>query len=57
MCKRLIDGLNCEYIPVHEPSYFDQHITALHNYAKLAIIYKGINKQPSNGSASTLPES
>ena len=45
MCKRLIDGLNWEQIPDHEPSYFDQHITSLHNYAKLAIIYKGINKQ------------
>ena len=56
MCKRLIDGLNWEQIPDHEASYFDQHITSLHYYTKLAIIYKGINKQRSNGSGCTCPK-
>ena len=55
MCKRLIDGLNWEQIPDHEPSCFDRQITSLHYYPKLAIIYKGINKQRFNGSGCTFP--
>jgi len=55
MCKRLIDGLNWEQIPDHETPYFDQHITSLHYYTKLAIIYKGIDRQHFNCSVCTCP--
>ena len=43
MCKRLIDGLNWEFISCREQASFDHHVSSLHFYKGLAIIYKGIN--------------
>lgn len=43
MCKRLIDGLNWEFIASREPHPFDQAIVELHFYKGLAIIQKGEN--------------
>lgn len=57
--KGLIDGLNhSEYLePEYLPSYFDQHIIALHFYHNLIFIYKGINDEGSNlVQAGKLPE-
>jgi hypothetical protein len=46
-CKRLADGLNYEEFvdPDYEPSYFDQHIKAVHFYHNLVIIEKGANRE------------
>ena len=48
--KGLIDGLNfSEYLlPGYVPSYYDQHIVALHFYHNLIFIYKGLNDEGSN---------
>lgn len=48
--KRLIDGLNHSELlkPGYQPSYFDQHITAIHFYHNLIFIFKGDNTAGSN---------
>jgi len=48
--KGLIDGLNfSEYLlPGYVPSFYDQHIVALHFYHNLIFIYKGLNDEGSN---------
>jgi len=48
--KGLIDGLNfSEYLlPGYVPSFYDQHIVALHFYHNLILIYKGLNDEGSN---------
>lgn len=43
MCKRMIDGLNWEFIADREPHPFDQAMVGLHFYKGLAIIQKGGN--------------
>jgi hypothetical protein len=43
--KRLIDGLNYQWIKAHTPTYFDQNIVAMHFYPKIAFIFKGENKR------------
>jgi hypothetical protein len=43
MLKKLIDGLNYQWIMNHTPNYFDQKIVALHLYPKLAFVFKGLN--------------
>lgn len=43
ICKRLIDGLNWEFISSREPGPFDKHITELHFYKGILIIQKGNN--------------
>jgi hypothetical protein len=50
MLKRLIDGLNhAEYIKSgFKPSYYDQHITAMHFYHNLVFVQKGLNNEGSN---------
>ena len=50
LLKNLTDGLNHEeYIkPGYQPSYYDQHITAMHFYHNLVFIQKGRNKEGSN---------
>jgi hypothetical protein len=52
MCllKNLVDGLNHEEFikPGYIPSYYDQHITALHFYHNLVFIQKGRNDEGSN---------
>ena len=47
--KRLVDGLNWqEYInPGYVPSYYDQHIVAMHFYHNLVFVYKGLNNEGS----------
>lgn len=48
--KCLVDGLNhAEFLkPGYQPSYFDQHITAMHFYRNLIFILKGNNTEGSN---------
>lgn len=48
--KRLVDGLNHEEFikPGYLPSYYDQHITALHFYHNMVFIQKGRNQEGSN---------
>lgn len=49
--KTLIDGLNYEEFKPEigmPPTYFDQHIVALHFYHNLVFIYKGFNNEGSN---------
>jgi hypothetical protein len=52
MCffKRLVDGLNHEEFikPGYVPSYYDQHITAMHFYHNMVFIQKGTNHEGSN---------
>ena len=50
LCKRLADGLNhAEFIkPSYVPSYYDQHVTAVHFYHNLVFIQKGRNDEGSN---------
>jgi len=43
MCKRLIDGLNWEFIFSRLPCYFDYNIISLNVYKGLTVIYKGDN--------------
>lgn len=43
MVKRLLDGLNHQYIPRRESTYVDQHVVSVHCYPKLVIIHKGRN--------------
>lgn len=43
LIKRLADGLNYQFIPHREPSYFDRHIASLALYPKMAFIFKGSN--------------
>ena len=47
--KRLVDGLNHAELlqPGYQPSYFDQHITAIHFYHNLIFILKGDNTEGS----------
>ncbi len=47
--RQLTDGLNHEeYIrPGYQPTYFDEHIIALHFYHNLVIIEKGLNNEGS----------
>ena len=48
--KRLVDGLNYEEFTMQDytPSYFDQHIIAMHFYHNLVFIYKGSNTEGSS---------
>ena len=52
MClfKNLVDGLNHEEFikPGYVPSYYDQHIIALHFYHNLVFVQKGQNREGSN---------
>jgi hypothetical protein len=43
MLKKLIDGLNYQYIEGRAPTYLDQNITAIHLYPKMAFVFKGRN--------------
>jgi hypothetical protein len=43
MLKKLIDGLNYQWIASYTPSYFDQNIDAVHFYPKMAFVLKGVN--------------
>lgn len=45
LLKQLTDGLNHQFIPKRQPSYFDQHIAAIHFYPQLAFIIKGENRR------------
>ncbi len=45
MLKKLIDGLNYQWIESYCPGYLDKHIVALHFYPKIAFIYKGMNRK------------
>lgn len=47
---RLVHSLNYEEIlrPGYSPTYFDQHIVAMHFYHNLIFIYKGRNAEGSN---------
>ena len=46
LVKSLADGLNYQFIPHREPTYFDTHITSLVLYPKMAFIFKGSNDRP-----------
>jgi hypothetical protein len=47
--KSLIDGLNHQEFTVeYTPTYFDEHIVAMHFYHNLIFIYKGVNNEGSN---------
>ena len=48
--KSLIDGLNHEefILDKYTPTYFDQHIVAMHFYHNLIFIYKGLNNEGSS---------
>ena len=52
--KSLADGLNYgEFVrkadePLYVPSYFDEHIVAMHFYHNLVFIQKGLNNEKSN---------
>lgn len=48
--KSRVDGLNYEEftLPGYVPTYFDQHIVAMHFYHNLIFIYKGVNREGSN---------
>jgi hypothetical protein len=54
MCKRLIDGLQWKDIADRQPSYFDQHVVAMHCYRELILIYKGVNNRPDDGANGTI---
>jgi len=47
--KSLVDGLNYEEFLSRDyaPSYYDQHIIALHFYHNLVFVYKGVNHEGS----------
>ncbi|HWV98670.1 MAG TPA: hypothetical protein VNZ64_03150 [Candidatus Acidoferrum sp.] len=59
MClfKKLIDGLNYEEFirPGYAPSYFDEHIVAMHFYHNLVFVRKGSNKAGSNLIRNNMP--
>lgn len=59
MCllKRLTDGLNYEEFirPGYAPSYFDEHIVAMHFYHNLVFVRKGSNKNGSNLIRNNMP--
>jgi hypothetical protein len=48
--KKLTDSLNYEEFlkPGYQPSYYDEHIVAMHFYHNLVFIQKGQNKEGSN---------
>ena len=50
MVKRLLDGLNHEEFldDDYQPSYTDEHVTAVHCYHNLVVIEKGDNREGSN---------
>jgi len=50
LVKRLIDGLNHEEFldPGYKPSYFDEHVRAVHCYHNLVVIEKGNNQEGTN---------
>jgi hypothetical protein len=50
LLKDLVDGLNHEEFikPGYVPTYYDEHITAMHFYHNLVFIQKGWNKEGSN---------
>jgi hypothetical protein len=50
LLKDLVDGLNHEEFikPGYVPTYYDEHITAMHFYHNLVFIQKGRNKEGSN---------
>jgi hypothetical protein len=43
MFKKLIDGLNYQWISGRTPSYLDENIVSLHLYPKIAFVLKGVN--------------
>ena len=43
LIKSLADGLNYQFIPHRQPSYFDRHVASLALYPKMAFIFKGRN--------------
>lgn len=48
--KSLVDGLNYEEFTLDEytPTYFDEHIIAMHFYHNLVFVCKGLNNEGSN---------
>ena len=48
--KKLTDGINYEEFmkPGYQPSYYDEHIVAMHFYHNIVFIQKGQNKEGSN---------
>lgn len=48
--KHLTDGINYSEYPNkdYQPSYFDQHIVAVHFYHNIVFIQKGLNNEKSN---------
>ena len=48
--KHLTDSLNYKefLIEEYQPTYYDQHIVAMHFYHNLIFIVKGLNEEASN---------
>ena len=44
LLKKLIDGLNHQWIATRTPTYLDENIVAVHFYPKIAFVFKGVNR-------------